>query len=319
MDDLSPEQSASTSSPYPTPGALARAKPVAPSFVSVPADASICEVAPVPPRRVVRPTVVAPPPLPRASRVDTDSSRTADRPERRPKSRPKIVPVTRLLLVLGCFAGMMAVSFGQLVQALVTDATEVSELPEAILREQIIRHTVLFEGLDTLIVVAGLVIAGRPPARSAVLHRGLTWASAGPALLLLLGVNIGYHLFLRNLFKPYSDGDGDVQVVDLGLAHQWWWAILLVCVQPAVVEELMFRHLLLGHLRPHLGLHGAVWISGVVFGMAHLGNIVGWPVLMLLGAAFGYARACSGSLALPIALHFLHNFAVLGIEAYTSK
>ena len=35
---------------------------------------------------------------------------------------------------------------------------------------------------------------------------------------------------------------------------------------------------------------------------------------VLLGAGLGYARAYSGGLALPIALHFLHNFAVLLID-----
>ena len=87
-----------------------------------------------------------------------------------------------------------------------------------------------------------------------------------------------------------------------------------MCVQPAVIEELFFRHLLLGHLRPHVGMHGAVWVSAVGFGMAHLGNPVGWPVLILLGAGLGYARTLSGTLALPIALHFLHNLCVLALN-----
>ena len=52
----------------------------------------------------------------------------------------------------------------------------------------------------------------------------------------------------------------------------------------------------------------------MIFGMAHLGNVPGWPVLMLLGAGLGYARVYSGGLTLPILLHFLHNFAVLLID-----
>ena len=72
--------------------------------------------------------------------------------------------------------------------------------------------------------------------------------------------------------------------------------------------------MLYGHLRPHIGMHGAVWLTAVIFGMAHLGAIAGWPVLILLGAGLGYARVYSGGLALPILLHFLHNLAVLGID-----
>ena len=123
---------------------------------------------------------------------------------------------------------------------------------------------------------------------------------------MFLGVNVGYTLLLRWVVQPNPDD----MPIDIDLSDGWW-AILLVCVQPAVVEELFFRYLLFGHLRRHLGLHATAWLSGVVFGMAHVGNVAGWPVLIVLGAGLGYARAYSGSLLLPVGLHFFHNLAVL--------
>src|SRR5438876_380140 len=98
-------------------------------------------------------------------------------------------------------------------------------------------------------------VAGLPTARKA-LAPFASWFAAAPGFALLLGLNVGYCLLLRSLAKP----DADELPVDLDLRAGWWgWALLLVCVQPAVVEELFFRYLLLGHLRPHFGLHGAVW------------------------------------------------------------
>ncbi len=272
------------------------------------------------PRRVVRPSVIAPPPvrptspadLPRARRVVRPAPRPSrsGRPSRR-KDAPRAYPILPLMLTLAAFAGMMAVSFGQGVYALFND-TDVMTLSERQVKDRLVNEMLLFEGMDTVIVVVGILVASRPLARAAAGNRAVAWAAAAPGFLLLLGVNLGYHQFLKWLVSPYQDPNAP-GVIDISL-KDGWWAILLVCVQPAVVEELFFRYLLFGHLWPHLGVHGAVWVSAVIFGMAHLGNIPGWPVLILLGAGLGYARAYSGTLALPIGLHFLHNLAVLAID-----
>ena len=94
------------------------------------------------------------------------------------------------------------------------------------------------------------------------------------------------------------------------------WVILAVCVQPAIVEELFFRYLALGHLLPILGRRGAVVVSSIMFGFAHLFALLSTPYLILVGIVFGYARLWGRSMALPIALHFAHNLAVLWFETW---
>lgn len=284
-----------------------------------PPDATPSPEAPPPPPRVVRPTVIEPPPitltlaeLPRARRVTPPVVQPVRQRSRRITAYPrKVASVLPLLITLGAFAGMMGVSFGQGVYALFHEP-DLPNLSEAQVKDRLVNEMLVFEGLDTAIVVLGILIAGRPLARLAAGHRFITWALAVPGFVVLLGVNLGYHQLLKWLVSPYQDPNAP-QVIDIGLTDGAW-AILLVCIQPAVVEEVFFRFLLLGHLRPHLGAHGAVWLSAVIFGMAHLGNVPGWPVLILLGAGLGYARVYSGGLTLPILLHFLHNFAVLLID-----
>ena len=256
-------------------------------------------------RRTVRPTIVAPPP----GSWEPEPIPVVRRARRRPVAA-RFASVVPLMVTMALFAGMMTVSFGQLAHAVVTHSDKLPTPPPDEIRAEIVRDTAVFEGLDTVLVFVGLVVAGRPLARRVAAPLA-AWFAAVPGFALLLGANVGYCLLLRSLVKP----DPDDLPVDLELTAAWWgWAVLLVCVQPAVVEELFFRYLLFGHLRPHVGLHGAVWVSAVVFGMAHLGNPVGWPVLVLLGAGLGYARAYSGSLALPVALHFLHNLCVLALN-----
>ena len=55
------------------------------------------------------------------------------------------------------------------------------------------------------------------------------------------------------------------------------------------------------------------------FAAAHLGQLIAFPVLFLLGGLLAYARVYSGGLALPMVLHFLHNFAVLFLGPYIEQ
>ena len=256
-----------------------------------------------------RPTVIAPPPdwvepgsFPRATRV---SSPDRDVPRPPVVRRKRRAPVRPLMITMGFFAALMTVSFAQVCYTLLTADQSPTQTTEQT-RGALVNELMIFEGVDSVLVLVCLATAGLPLARRAVADPFTAWLVAGPALVVMLGVNIGYTLALRGL----AGADADEMPIDVDLAAGWI-AILLVCIQPAVMEELFFRYLLLGHLRSHLGLHGAVWVSSIIFGMAHLGNPIGWPVLILLGAGLGYSRVASGSLALPIALHFLHNLAVL--------
>jgi CAAX protease family protein len=89
---------------------------------------------------------------------------------------------------------------------------------------------------------------------------------------------------------------------------------LLVCIQPAVVEEFFFRYLAMNAIRRHVGMHGTVWVVAVMFGLAHIGQPIGIPVLILAGVFLGYARILSGGLLLPMLLHLIHNTVFLYLQ-----
>jgi membrane protease YdiL (CAAX protease family) len=87
----------------------------------------------------------------------------------------------------------------------------------------------------------------------------------------------------------------------------------MICLQPAIIEELFFRYIAFGVLYRVTGLHSAVWVTAVMFAAVHLYNPLGMPYLFVVGVVFGYARAWGG-LALPMGMHFFHNFAVIALE-----
>ncbi|MGL6076043.1 MAG: lysostaphin resistance A-like protein [Fimbriiglobus sp.] len=222
--------------------------------------------------------------------------------------RPSYGPILLLMLT---YAGIMGVSFSQLVSGLLIDQ---GRYADAGIKKQLIYDNLVLEVVDALIVIVGVVCAGAPLAREAAWKVIPTWIWAIPAFFFAICMNLAYHALLVFIFTdpdaPVVNSDDDIGLKD------GFWAILLVCIQPALIEELFFRYGLLGHLRNHLGLHGSVWLSSVLFGMAHLGNVPGWPILILLGAGMGYARVLTGGMALPIILHFCHNFCVLVVSHF---
>ena len=84
----------------------------------------------------------------------------------------------------------------------------------------------------------------------------------------------------------------------------------LMALLPALSEELSFR----GTLQQVLGRnHVAVWLTAIIFSAIHM-QFFGFIPRMLMGAMFGYIFLWSGSLWIPILMHFTNNS--LAVIAY---
>lgn len=92
--------------------------------------------------------------------------------------------------------------------------------------------------------------------------------------------------------------------------------LLLMALLPAIAEELTFRGVLQrlfeakgdeakrreGEKIPHL----AIWCSAILFSAIHM-QFYGFVPRMLMGALFGYMLVWTGSLWIPILMHFTNN------------
>lgn len=238
--------------------------------------------------------------VPAAGRCPKCGARvTASEPRRRYSARrPHAAEPNPLKTMLVVYAVMLALSvvWGWMLMA------GDSRTPQ----DTVTVGTAVLGILDGILVVVGIALVGRTPlptrSDGAI---SAAWLLAWPILAALLGLNLLYFGMVREYLNAPRAALESMKL-DAG-------TILLVCVQPSIVEELFFRYLALGVLFRVTGLHTAVVVSSVMFAMVHIYNPIGTPYLFLAGVVFGYARVYGG-LALPMAMHFVHNFAVTAIE-----
>lgn len=170
------------------------------------------------------------------------------------------------------------------------------------------------EAVDTVLVILAFVILRKAVAPAAGIggRRRTAWLVALPLLALLLAANLGYHWALMTIagVKPETD---DM----LTTGHHQYWLLALICIQPAIVEELFFRRLTFDFFRNHTTLGTAAFASAAMFAGAHTGALMAYPYFVLFGIVMAWLRWWSGSLALPMLMHFTHNLAISLYELAT--
>jgi len=134
------------------------------------------------------------------------------------------------------------------------------------------------------------------------------WALSLPVVLGVLAANAGYHALLRSVLHVARAGD---PLLASGVTPL---AVGAYCLQPAIVEEVFFRSIVLDRLHAAVGVHAAVALSSLMFGLVHIGVPLSIPILIVLGLTLGYARVASRGVVLPIAMHAAHNAIVMALS-----
>jgi sodium transport system permease protein len=131
------------------------------------------------------------------------------------------------------------------------------------------------------------------------LHPALLWLGEG--IQFLYPINPAAALKLKEIDSLFSSAP-------------LWQALLVICVAPAICEELAFRGFILSGLRRLGHKWGAILISAVFFGLAHgiLQQSLGAAVI---GVVVGYVAVKSGSLLPAVAYHAVHN----GLSVLTGR
>ncbi len=135
--------------------------------------------------------------------------------------------------------------------------------------------------------------------------RDAAWLAAGLGLQLAVALVVAPLVELLGPDDPPQQGIADIaQELDGGL-NALVFLFLVVVVAP-LVEEIVFRGMLLSRLRRSMGPWPAITTSAAVFAAIHLldpNAIFAVPGLFLIGIALGWAALRYGNLSVPIFLH----------------
>jgi sodium transport system permease protein len=95
--------------------------------------------------------------------------------------------------------------------------------------------------------------------------------------------------------------------------YGWGMVVLLVCVQPGVIEELAFRGVIQSALGRVLAPREAIAVGAMLFMALHL-TPPSFPHLLVIGLVLGYLRHRTGSLLPGMLMHFTHNLLCVAAE-----
>jgi len=135
-------------------------------------------------------------------------------------------------------------------------------------------------------------------------------------LLILLSVGMVAYSFKLNSMIPLPDWmmeseQSSQSLITAALTMDHWGELFInlfiVALIPAIGEEWIFRGILQDRLLQKIkNEHLAVWLVAILFSAIHM-QFQGFLPRMLLGAILGYMFVWSGSLWLPIIVHFFNN------------
>jgi membrane protease YdiL (CAAX protease family) len=138
---------------------------------------------------------------------------------------------------------------------------------------------------------------------------GFNTAAAWIGLLLLaplLAINYGYHSFIFKLAGHEVEAANDLHklaISNVGL-------VILICVFPAILEEIAFRGLVQHWLTTAIGPAKAMLLASAMFTALHF-SIISAPYLFMVGMLLAWTKWKSKSLYPCMLIHFLHNFVVI--------
>ena len=132
--------------------------------------------------------------------------------------------------------------------------------------------------------------------------------------LLLCAAVLG--LAMRALATPLTQLWGnflsapDSQIAAADSAGKWCLQLLALAVLPAVLEEALFRGVVLQTLLDSGSRFGAGLLTTLFFSLLH-GNLAALPAHLLFGGALTLAEMRTGNLLVPMVMHAVYNASAL--------
>ena len=186
--------------------------------------------------------------------------------------------------------------------------TSETQLPRLIMVSAVAQYTAMFLGLKLLSDRKGT---------GDFRHDFHLRISSSDWLFFLYGVGLLFlsGILLTGLFELLGVEPPTQEVVEAAQATdnliEKAVIVLAIAVLAPILEEMLFRGVLLDALKSRMALKPAIWVTGIAFGVVHLtdpATLALVPALILLGVILGFVRERGGgSLSRPILMHMGFN------------
>ncbi len=205
-----------------------------------------------------------------------------------------------IVLMLACSTAIIFLLQLLLPQTILVEGHEIVEQLTDIL------YYTLSLGIPCIVMVRWI----RIPTQVAFPMRRVRLALLIPAIFLFLGADV-----FGNLSANFLSGFLEMAFGLVPIAPDFTpprnpiaivFYMISVAVLPAILEEMLFRGVIMQSLR-RFGDGFALVVSAVLFSMFH-GNLVQGPPSLLFGLVAGYFVLRTGSLLTGIIMHFINNF-----------
>lgn len=134
----------------------------------------------------------------------------------------------------------------------------------------------------------------------------------GIALLLSVGTLFGLsqiNTWFTTALEKIGLKGGGVNVPTMYGWGEYLLSLLVIAVLPAIIEEAVFRGVILNGIK-EAGTLRAVLLSGVLFSLFHQ-NPAQTPYQLICGCLFALLALRSGSIFVPVVMHFFNNAFIL--------
>ena len=133
-------------------------------------------------------------------------------------------------------------------------------------------------------------------------------------IVMILGI-LNEQLPLPEVLQRMEDQQMEVVEWLASGGGNFWLNLLFVAVTPALFEEVFFRGFVQRRAERGMGIFGGILFTGILFGIFHLRLTQVLP-LALIGCFLAYVAWRTGSLLIPIILHFLNNALTLAVSEW---
>ncbi|HOJ92883.1 MAG TPA: type II CAAX endopeptidase family protein [Dictyoglomaceae bacterium] len=158
------------------------------------------------------------------------------------------------------------------------------------------------------IIIASLIMV------SFVEHKPFWYLGFSPKNMMkdsFMGILLGSGIFIISIILLWVLG-----YLKLYREGEIIWSVLLLSgiamLLNTITQELLVRGYIFQVIRENFGVLASIILSSMIFSILHLssakGNILAMLNIFLIGVLFGYTRAVTDGLWMPIGIHFAWNF-----------